>query len=246
MMLTDTQLQDAVWTPARLFRPGDKGGFWDFRPEHCAQNSDGTGAAAVGSPVGWVRDLSGNGNHLVQATSANKPSLAISDGFCAQMDGVDDALDTTNTIDIPTKVTMAWCVDNKSASNISFNANPSDGGQFGLDTDTPVREDVQYKIGATNWYTVHTVDNLQTRRVSIARRAQDGITIDRFINNAQYLGISAPEQTGAPAAKPRFRCDGSGGNISFCFALLIISREITDAEVELLKRWLARRAGITL
>jgi len=48
------------WHPTRLFRQGDRGGFWDFHPQFCRQNSDGTGAAAVGQPVGWVRDAIGN------------------------------------------------------------------------------------------------------------------------------------------------------------------------------------------
>jgi lysophospholipase L1-like esterase len=40
-----------------------------------AQNSDGTGAAAVGSPIGRVADKSPNGHHIFQATAANRPTL---------------------------------------------------------------------------------------------------------------------------------------------------------------------------
>lgn len=40
-----------------------------------AQNSDGTGAVAVGDPVGRIMDKSGNNRHAIQATAGMRPTL---------------------------------------------------------------------------------------------------------------------------------------------------------------------------
>src|SRR5690606_36068748 len=45
------------------------GGMYHVRPGACFQDTAASTPAAVGDPVGCLLDLSGNGNHLVQATS---------------------------------------------------------------------------------------------------------------------------------------------------------------------------------
>lgn len=77
-----------------LFSGGRLGGIWDATDTaRLAQNSDGTGAvASAGDPIGWLEDLSGNGNHLVQGQAALKPALAQDEnsGWFAEFDGADD------------------------------------------------------------------------------------------------------------------------------------------------------------
>ncbi|HMN83165.1 MAG TPA: hypothetical protein PKA20_25005 [Burkholderiaceae bacterium] len=67
----------AVWTPQALFTLGIRGGWYDVSDlTTLSVNSDGTGGIpAVGTAVGRVADKSGNGNHLAQATAANRPIL---------------------------------------------------------------------------------------------------------------------------------------------------------------------------
>ena len=63
------------FNPSTLFA-GSPGGFWNIADLTTVfQNSNATGAPAVGSPVGYVGDQSGNGNHLLQATAGLRPTL---------------------------------------------------------------------------------------------------------------------------------------------------------------------------
>ncbi len=56
------------------------------------QNSDGTGAVSADTdPVGRVSDLSGNGKHLIQATSGNRPAYRTGAARVA-FDGTNDYL----------------------------------------------------------------------------------------------------------------------------------------------------------
>lgn len=78
------------WTPALLFQNGEQGGAWDFTS---AQGlfQDAAGTVPVtdpGDPIGMATDLSGNGNHMLQATVPARPLWE--DG--AHFDGVDDLM----------------------------------------------------------------------------------------------------------------------------------------------------------
>lgn len=87
----------AAFSPKSLFSNGEEGAWYD--PSDLSsmfQNSDGTGAAAVDSPVGYIADKSGNGNHATQATSTKRPTLRLSGGlYYLEFDGTDDALQTS-------------------------------------------------------------------------------------------------------------------------------------------------------
>ncbi len=84
----------AAFSPASLFTASEKGGYWDVQDTTSMfQNSNGTTAAAVNSPVGYVADKSGNGNHLVQATGAARPTLRQAGAYYyLESDGVDDSI----------------------------------------------------------------------------------------------------------------------------------------------------------
>ena len=88
----------APWTLRRL--PGLT--LWlDAQLSSLRQNSDGTiSAAADGDPVGYGQDLSGYGNHPIQATAGFRPLLQLgANGInglpCLLFDAVDDFLRVT-------------------------------------------------------------------------------------------------------------------------------------------------------
>src|SRR3712207_4298621 len=85
----------AAFSPLSLFAGGTQGAWYD--PSDLSsmfQNSNGTTAAAVDSPVGKINDKSGNGNHATQSTSAARPILRQSGSlYYLEFDGVDDWLD---------------------------------------------------------------------------------------------------------------------------------------------------------
>lgn len=79
-----------------LFPASEVGGYFSFQDlSKLKQNSDGTTDAAVGSPVGYIEDLSGNGYHAVQPTASRKPTLRQDAGgkYYLEFDGVDDELE---------------------------------------------------------------------------------------------------------------------------------------------------------
>lgn len=62
------------WTPDILFASGEKGVWYDVHPSNMFQDAAGTTpVASAGDPVGLLLDLSGNGNHATQSTSARRP-----------------------------------------------------------------------------------------------------------------------------------------------------------------------------
>lgn len=82
-------------TLASLFAAGENGDYYSFQDlSNLKQNSDGTTDAAVGSPVGYIKDLSGNGNHATQSVSTRRPTLRqdVSGFYYLEFDGIDDSL----------------------------------------------------------------------------------------------------------------------------------------------------------
>lgn len=86
---------NTLWSPAALFASGEVGAWYD--PSDLTtlfQDSTGTTpVTADGDPVGMMMDKSGNGRHLIQATSAARPTYKTSGGLrWLRFDGVDDYL----------------------------------------------------------------------------------------------------------------------------------------------------------
>lgn len=96
-------------TPVPLTISGLK--LWVDTNQPMYQNSNGTTAAGNGDPVGYLPDLSGNGNHLIQATTAAKPTLRTVLGPggarpAVEFDGIDDRMTVLFTLAQPATVFM--------------------------------------------------------------------------------------------------------------------------------------------
>jgi len=87
----------SAFNPASLFSSGEEGAWYD--PSDLStlfQNSDGTTAVAVGDPVGYIEDESGNGNHAIQATSDRRPVLRQAGSlYYLEFDGANSCLATS-------------------------------------------------------------------------------------------------------------------------------------------------------
>lgn len=84
------------WSPLALFVGGTTKGAW-YDPSDLTsmfQNSNGTTAVAVGDPVGYIADKSGNGYHAIQATAGLRPVLRqdAQGRYYLETDGSDDIL----------------------------------------------------------------------------------------------------------------------------------------------------------
>ena len=81
------------FTPANLFAASETGGWWEVKLGSIWQDTAGTSAATTaGQTVARVDDLSGNGNHLLQATAGSRPTLrqAGSGKWYLEFDGSSD------------------------------------------------------------------------------------------------------------------------------------------------------------
>lgn len=89
----------AGFSPSSLFASGEGGGWWDpSDADSVWEDSAGTTAASVDGVVGRLDDKSGNDNHLVQATTADKPLWRDVGGFqYLEADGTDDYMQVTFT-----------------------------------------------------------------------------------------------------------------------------------------------------
>jgi hypothetical protein len=94
-----------VWL-GTLFAGGESGGWWD--PSDLPtmwQTTTQTTRAEVDGPVGRIEDKSGNGNHLLQASTGARPTLREADGrYWLEFDGVDDFLAVT----LASSITQPW------------------------------------------------------------------------------------------------------------------------------------------
>lgn len=99
----------AAFSPKSLFANGEEGAWYD--PSDLSsmfQNSDGTTAVAVGDPVGYIADKSGNGNHAIQATSTKRPTLR-QDGSLYYLDFEGDDALATSAIDFTGSDQLTVC-----------------------------------------------------------------------------------------------------------------------------------------
>lgn len=110
----------AAFSPKSLFANGEEGAWYD--PSDLSsmfQNSDGTTAVAVGDPVGYIADKSGNGNHAIQATSTKRPTLR-QDGSLYYLDFEGDDALATSAIDFTGSDQLTVCSGAKKDTNTTM------------------------------------------------------------------------------------------------------------------------------
>lgn len=234
-----------VWSPARLFANGEKGAFYDpYDLANLKQLS--TGATAVTStsdPVGYLRDLSPNGNHAIQATTTKRFAVGQNGpGYYLYGDHTDDYLRATFSIPQPwTRVSM---VDQRTWTNINnvFAGVSANGGRL---TQTPAAPKLQCFSG-TALVLDHTIIGAVDQAAVPTVLASPQI-ITEFANGASS-GISAnfddfrlgDAGTVDPAGITML-ANQNGDNFfgdARLYRMLMISRALTAVELQLVKKWI--------
>lgn len=208
------------WHPGKLFGPGDKGGFWDFRPPFVFQDSAGTIPAKEGDPVGFVTDSSGNGLHLTQATTAAKPTLQQDAGgrYCLVFDAVEDNFTCHTTARTMCAVRQVTFVHN----NYTIDGRPDTADSY-------------------IWKPYLAFGDAWTERYVNGQVATPPYPPENIY--VVTAALAAPH-TGTWTLFNRYTLnEGLGGR---AWAILLIDRSLTTAERRRLERWMARRAGMTL
>lgn len=227
---------------AALFGNGEEGGLYD--PSDLStlyQDSAGTTpVTADGDPVGRIEDLSGNGNHLTQATAAARPQYKT-DGTLHWLafDGVDDLLDCvgfsgTASMDYFHGMSVAASSD---GCLLGSNLTGAYAGIFSTSTILTSSEGGLYNPTGRKNGAVVDIANRTKLKTQIATASPLALTMqgvkmatsswpDRFIFNGYTASGVEPEID--------------------TYGFILRAGPGTSTEVELAESWIAEKTGVTL
>lgn len=111
--------QVKAFDPKSLFAKGERGVIVDLKLANMFQDVAGAIPAIVGNTVARINDTSGNNNHALQPDTTKQPRLQIdSEGkYYLQADGVDDFLQSQNTINMTATNTISTVCKIRMTSN---------------------------------------------------------------------------------------------------------------------------------
>jgi len=244
------------FNPLSLFANSEQGAWYD--PSDLStlfQNSDGTTAVAVGDPVGYIADKSGNGSHAIQATSAKRPTLRESGGlYYLEFDGA-QGLRTASNIDFTGTDTMSAFLgvkknNDNNTSLVEFsNTIGSGSGKFRFASDTG---------GLYRWSSRGTVlsnanstgNNAPTTNVLTAQSE-----ISEDLNILRIDGVQAASST-ANQGDGNYSSDvlniGSRNNAlslhltGRIYSLIIRNVLSSDTEINSTEAYVASKTGVSL
>lgn len=243
------------FNPLSLFASGEQGAWYD--PSDLTtlfQNSDGTTAVAVGDPVGYIADKSGNAKHAIQATSAKRPTLRESGGlYYLEFSGAQGL--TTSSIDFTGTDTMSSFLgvtkdNDNNTSLVEFsNTIGSGAGKFRFASDTG---------GLYRWSSRGTVlsnanstgNNAPTTNVLTAQSE-----ISEDLNILRIDGVQAASST-ANQGDGNYSSDvlniGSRNNAlslhltGRIYSLIIRNVLSSDTEINSTEAYVASKTGVSL
>lgn len=244
--------------PMRLFAGGKKGYIHDFLDRSTLfQDTAGTiPALAIGDPVALVRDKSGNGNHLVQATATSRPLVSV--GGLA-FDGVDDRFVTIGQVDTggSESVAVFYGGEYEASTSAQFIVDvgiASPQGTFYLNRSTvtaPSRIERRVRGAGSSTITSpnDTADTPPTKSVLalLGRTTQGNRRNDLYYNGA----LRETDTTDVGGTVP-FRNDyhnvGCRNQNTYFYtgtmtSLACVYKECTDTEVKAMSRFINARMG---
>tara|TARA_R110000796_G_scaffold1718_2_gene7091 strand:+ start:345 stop:1142 length:798 start_codon:yes stop_codon:yes gene_type:complete len=254
-------IRTAPFSPQALFGTGDSGVWLDVSDvSSLFQNSDGTVAAVVGQPVGYVTDKSGNGNHAIQATSTKAPVLRQSgDLYYLEFDGADDGLQiptlTLTATDKVTHFTGHRKIGTGNSVLLEHSANAvTTNGTFSVSA--PQNDTNKYLVAATG--TVRSSNNVNAEEYNEPFTGVLTVTADIAgdlllgrINGTEVFSDTGDMGTGNfSAAEPlNIGARNSGAGLQFegyVYQLIVVGRIASSNEILETERYVARKTGVNL
>ena len=218
---------------ALFVKYGCAGGMWDFMDASTLrQNSNGTGTVTDGDPLGLAHDLSGNGWHMPQPTSAGRPSWDSVDGVVA--DGVDDRLQ----IVFPTRAAKKWTFGVTSNRNLGAYAwvghwirSPNwgaPGAALGVNSEAFIRH---------NFQTIHAGDIHSVFQAILA--VPNSGNYNAYVNGALHPDTVPVVPTTADGVIAVGSLDGNPAHCKLRRMVALEDVEPTADEIVLLNAWLS-------
>ena len=244
------------FTPLALFASGEEGAWYD--PSDLTtlfQNSDGTTAVAVGDPVGYIADKSGNANHAIQATSAKRPTLRESGGlYYLEFSGA-QGLRTSGNVDFTGTDTMNVFVgvkkDDDTTDNIlehsaniggndgTFRVQSGTGGLYRNQSKGSVLSNANNSDNAAPSTNVLTGKSKISTDLNVLRI--DGVEAGTSTSN-QGTGNYISEQLNIGS-----RNNGSSAQLSGRIYSMVIRNVLSsDAEIASTEAYVANKTGVSL
>lgn len=231
---------------ADLFKNGEQG-VWFDPSDLSTMFQDVNGTVPVtkdGDPVALMKDKSGNGNHATQSVSLARP-IYKTDGILhwLKQDGVDDYMATAN-FGLVQPVSMAFAM-----STTRLTANTFIDGLSSANSGSVVTKDRGIRIlgGVTNpdnsyypplitYNQNHIYDARLSGNTSYVTFDNNPITI-RPTDTAAMGGITVgaiANNIGAASSNGRF------------YGMVVVAADISTADRQSVKQYLAAKAGVTL
>lgn len=242
------------FSPVTLFRPGNKGFFYDFYVAGSVfSDAARTTVATSGGPVGGVTDLSGNGNHATQATTTRRPNLTISNGRAfIQGDGIDDFLQMASLDMAGTGEATVFAAFRKlSDANAERVLEHSVGALTGSFTLQATPSAASATVGVRSGGTVQqgrgraAAAPISTTTVGRVRISPPSISLE-LNGSLDPAPVTLDQGTGQYTAQPHFILSRAGTSQFFTgqlYAVGVIGRYLSNEEALQLMRWLNVRIG---
>lgn len=249
---------DTAFYPTDLFANGEDGTLYDVQElSSLFQDVAGSTPAVVGQPVARVNDLSGNGNHLAQATAASRFVLRQDDGgsYHLQGDGADDFMVTSGNLSLLNNFTMACAVQSDvvadgpqsnligvfGTSNSAYVSNGVGNMALRMRPNNSSVASISYRTDATSWsnFSLNGIVNKTLRNAVIGVfRESDWLA---RVNDDEHSGGTSGTFT-TPFVAP-IRLESIQQPVRF-YGGLFVNRQLSANERALLSCYLQRQMGV--
>lgn len=241
------------WHPRALFASGAPGALYLPSPATCFQDAAGTTPAGDGDPVGYVADLSGNGNPATQPTSAQRPTLWQDAGgtWHLDFDGVDDWMDTGVTAvagkaDRFAAVAGDFIPTTRPYNHLLHSGSQATGGSWGLVTRVAGVDGLGNHYWGSGYNSGIAITGADVFSVNLAgevetyRSARTDTAVDHAlpaeVSTGTTYGFKLMSRISSPA-------EFGKGKL---FGAVILGRAVTATERARLETYLANISGVTL
>lgn len=258
-------ITDPYTSVPREFANGEEGVAWRLNKlSTLFQDSAGTTpVTAVGQKVCLVQDVSGNGNHMIQATADSGPTLrrnAVTGAYYLESDGTNDWLNSAATIDFTATDKMGVFLgvtfrNNTAGMVLEFGPSvDTTGNSFAYSSNSGVPK---YSLGGSALYEEGLASNPTKPDAHVAAMILDLAAASGALELIPHRngGVVDPRTvvTGTTAGTGAFgnrtlyafRRGGTSLPIACdCYGMTIIGRTPTAAEIASHKRRLAIMTGV--